>query len=146
MTLLAKNMTCELQAWMPAGGGVWADTAKEQSAIVRASLETQVAAKMDAKTVDSSSLDWSAAEESTDLHGSACIDEDAPRLSSETSVLNACMGKQGFYAIRSFVHQISLLWHLQAFCNNSVLHKHKYYILQCKIAFICVCVNEQTSL
>ena len=145
MTLLAKNMTCELQAWMPAGGGVWADTAKEQSAIVRASLETQVAAKMDAKTVDSSSLDWSAAEESTDLHGSACIDEDAPRLSSESSVLNACMGKQGFHAICRSLCTKYIFWHPQAVCNSSVPYEQRKYVLQCKVAFICVLADKSMT-
>ena len=47
---------------------------------------------MDAKTVDSSSLDWSAAEEVTELGGSPRIDEDAPRLKSNCSVLAACTG------------------------------------------------------
>ena len=78
----------------PADGGIWADAAKDQSAIVRASLENQVTAKMDAKTVENSRLEWSAAEDVTDLHGSPHIDEDAPRLNQEASVLRACIGKK----------------------------------------------------
>ena len=78
---------------MNADGGIWGNAAKEQSAIVRCSLENQVAAKMDAKILDSASLDWSAAEEVTELGGSPRIDEDAPRLESNCSVLAACTGK-----------------------------------------------------
>ena len=78
---------------MLADGGVWADAAKEQSAIVRYSLESQVAVKMEAQTVDGLGLDWSAAEEVTDFDGLPCIDEDAPRLSSASSVLVSCIGK-----------------------------------------------------
>ena len=77
----------------PTDGGLWADAAKGQSAVVRASLGNQVAAKMDSKTVDSSSLEWSAAEEVTDLHGSPRMEESVPCLSDKYSVLTACIGE-----------------------------------------------------
>ena len=71
---------------------MWAAAAKEQNVRLRASLEKQAATKMDVKTVDSSKLDWSAAEDNSDTDIAIDYQDTVPRL-KQGSILTACFGR-----------------------------------------------------
>lgn len=77
-----------------ADGGLWAEASSRHNLLLRASLEQQVAAKLDLKRVDTSRLDWTQQNDGDLEVELAFSGQKLPQLKAGMSVAEACKGMQ----------------------------------------------------